>query len=281
MNGWTSPERRNDRYDIEEKFNALRFELCEAAEVKFQARGRNRFPFSRLFSVFETFPGPKSVLINHTQDQRFEMETGKLYFLPSGVDFEFDFQKTTHFLSFHFHLERYGAEVFAGERLFQCLADEDGTIPQLLALLRNEHPSLRQYWKLRQLLSAEISRLLPESAVPETDEDAARYARYAGLLRFLREEAHGALSIEDLAVVAGIPQQRLSREFPHDFGMTLKQYLARSVAARAEMLLRNPKIKVREVARKLRFRDEYYFSRFFRHETGASPSDYRKLIAHP
>ena len=274
MDEWIFPGRRLDRYDIEDEFNALRFELCEAADVAFTLRGRNRFTFSRLFLAHETAETERSVLVNHTGGERFEMEAGHLYFLPSGIDFEYDFRATTRFLSFHFHLERYGREVFAGETLCRAARDEAGRIPQLLALLQKTPFTLRDNWELRSLLSAEIARFLSEG---EGASDAERCARYSALLRFLREEAHGALSIEELAAVAGIPQQRLSREFPRDFGVTLKQYLARSVAARAEALLRNPALKVREAARLLRFRDEYYFSRFFKRETGSSPSDYRRF----
>jgi len=275
MGEWTFPGRRLDRYDIEAEFNALRLELCEAAEVAFTLHGRNRFTFSRLFLVCETAGAERGTLVNHTGNERFSMEAGCSYFLPSGIDFEYDFRETTRFLSFHFHLERYDREVFAGVAKCRELRDDAGTIPQLLALMRKKPFSLRDNWMLRSLLSAEIARVLPEGE--GSSEAAERYARYAGLLRFLREEAHGALSIEELAAVAGTPQQRLSREFPRDFGVTLKQYLARSVAARAEALLRNPAFKVREVARLLRFRDEYYFSRFFKRETGSSPSDYRRF----
>lgn len=274
MDGWTFPGRRNDRYDIEEEFNALRFELCESAEVAFTQHGRNRFSFSRLFFVFETGTEERSILIDHTGNRRFEMETGQAYFLPSGIDFEFDFHSSTHFFSFHFHLERYGRELLAGEAS-RAVRDDGGTIPELMRLMRKKPFSLRDGWELRSLLSSEIFRFLPPG---EGGGDAERFARYAGLLRFLREEAHGMVTVEELAAVAGIPPQKLSREFSHDFGVTLKRYLTRSVAARAEALLRDPGCKVREVAEALQFRDEYYFSRFFRRETGTSPSDYRKLV---
>ncbi len=266
---------RRDRYDIEDEFNALQLELCEVADVAFSVRGRNRFSFSRLFLTVAAEGEERSVLVNHTAGERFEMEPGNFYFLPSGIDFEFDFRPTTRFLSFHFHLRRHGREVFEGAR--HSLTGRSHAVGRLLELMRVEHLSLRGQWEFRSLLLGELAACLPEKE-PANNTEPERYSRYAKLLRFLREEAHGALSIEELAAVAGMPPDRLSREFSRDFALPLKRFLAQSVAARAAALLRDPACKVREVAKALKFRDEYYFSRFFKHETGASPGEYRKTV---
>ena len=68
----------------------------------------------------------------------------------------------------------------------------------------------------------------------------------------------------------------LSRNFSRDFGIPLKRYLIEILVAQGEKLLRDPELRLRDIARRLRFNDEYYFSNFFKRETGTSPSEYRR-----
>ena len=68
----------------------------------------------------------------------------------------------------------------------------------------------------------------------------------------------------------------LSNNFSRDIGIPLKKYLSNILLSRAELLLRNKELTVREIARLLNFNDEYYFSHFFRRQTGLAPGQYRK-----
>ncbi|UKI34755.1 MAG: helix-turn-helix domain-containing protein [Lentisphaeria bacterium] len=63
----------------------------------------------------------------------------------------------------------------------------------------------------------------------------------------------------------------LSRSFSRDTGITLKKYISHQLQLQAALLLRESRLSIKEIARKLNFNDEYYFSHFFKRESGVSP----------
>ena len=95
------------------------------------------------------------------------------------------------------------------------------------------------------------------------------------MLEYIRNEADAQTGIDDLAEVAGMSRDRLSRVFSRDAGISLKKYLERELIRQASHILISGK-NVRETAESLNFSSEYYFSRFFHKHTGSPPARYRK-----
>lgn len=84
---------------------------------------------------------------------------------------------------------------------------------------------------------------------------------------------HG-LTMAQLAARAGMKESTLCQVFRRGMGLTVKQYLNALIVQRAQEMLLSP-ILVKEIAWRLRFQDEYYFSRFFKRHVGLSPNEYR------
>jgi len=61
-------------------------------------------------------------------------------------------------------------------------------------------------------------------------------------------------------------------------GVTPLQYLTRLRLGRAAELLRENRLTVRAVARKVGYDDPYHFSRAFRQQFGHSPRDHRQNL---
>ena len=78
-----------------------------------------------------------------------------------------------------------------------------------------------------------------------------------------------------LAQLAGISYSALRTQFKRVQGETLKQFLTRVRLEQARLLLGDPRLTCKEVARRLNFSSEYEFSHFFRRATGNSPSQFR------
>ncbi|MCC7519515.1 MAG: helix-turn-helix transcriptional regulator [Verrucomicrobiae bacterium] len=62
------------------------------------------------------------------------------------------------------------------------------------------------------------------------------------------------------------------REAPHDYIQSRRVDLARE-------LLADQRLRVKEVAQRLHFSTEYYFSNFFRRKTGVSPTEFRAHLS--
>lgn len=76
---------------------------------------------------------------------------------------------------------------------------------------------------------------------------------------------------------AGVRREVFSRNFTHALGMTPKEYLVRHLMSKASSLLLNPNMRVSDIVKRLGVNDEFYFSRFFRHNSGLSPTEFRKI----
>lgn len=68
----------------------------------------------------------------------------------------------------------------------------------------------------------------------------------------------------------------LTKLFHARYGYTIYEYVLKKRMERAKELLENPDIKVLDIAKRLGYADNHYFSKAFRNYYGISPSQYRK-----
>ena len=86
------------------------------------------------------------------------------------------------------------------------------------------------------------------------------------------------LSLADVAKLSGLSYVQFIRRFKAYSGRTPSEYLNDMRIQRAKTLLADTGSMIREVAEACGFSDEYYFSNFFKKQTGYSPSAFRKTI---
>ena len=84
------------------------------------------------------------------------------------------------------------------------------------------------------------------------------------------------LNISDLGREIGLSPAQLTRVFKKAYKETPYQYFLSQKLAAACSLLRNTNLQIREIADRLRFSDEHYFSAVFHQKTGVSPKVYRR-----
>lgn len=93
--------------------------------------------------------------------------------------------------------------------------------------------------------------------------------------RFIEQNAFEDISLADISAIVGLNPFVCVRQFKHATGMSPYAYLLDCRAKEARQLLQTSKISVEEVANRTGFRDQAYFSRFFKRSTGLTPSEYR------
>jgi len=88
-----------------------------------------------------------------------------------------------------------------------------------------------------------------------------------------------AINLSAISEQLGISTSRLNEIFKTYTSMTPYQYYIHIKIHRAESLLEQEDLPIKEVAYKMGFDDQCYFSRLFKNKTGISPSDWKKFVS--
>jgi AraC-like DNA-binding protein len=138
-------------------------------------------------------------------------------------------------------------------------------------------PTANQLLRLEAWLLESISKVVPdlEGLIVE---HLRTHATFAGVFTLIEGKLGADLRIEELAQKHGTSLHAFSMSFNRNTGMTPKAYLKRRLNQEAILLLTNTDFKIKEIADKLKFYDEYHFSHFFSQMNGAPPLQYRKSM---
>ncbi|CUA83026.1 MULTISPECIES: helix-turn-helix transcriptional regulator [Pseudidiomarina] len=124
---------------------------------------------------------------------------------------------------------------------------------------------------LLQRIIAELPRLTSTLQVP-TEFDLA------ALERFMYDNSHRDLSLDDFAEFAGLSRYYFSKKFKQFTGTSPMRYFNQIRVKIACQLLDNSADSIRQISQQLGFEDPYYFSRLFKKTMGMSPQFYRQTI---
>ena len=93
--------------------------------------------------------------------------------------------------------------------------------------------------------------------------------------RYIREHIDGTLSLAEVAQVVAVSPAYLSQIFSQSVGGFV-EYINQQRIELACEYMRDPTMRVYEIALRVGFRDEKYFSKVFKRIVGVSPSEYRR-----
>lgn len=119
-------------------------------------------------------------------------------------------------------------------------------------------------------VARDFRRQSPGRAAPAKVEDAVQY---------MRRHVEGKLTLPALAEAVRLSPAHLSRTFREATGYTVIEYFNKLKIDRSKEFLAEG-WKIREIAQKLGFADEFYFSRLFKKLEGVSPSEFYSRIVH-
>jgi len=96
------------------------------------------------------------------------------------------------------------------------------------------------------------------------------------LAAFVEDRLDSSISVDDLAVVAGLSASYLGRAFKASFGESPQVYVLARRLRRARRLMQDASLPLSEVAARSGFADQAHFSRQFRRAHGVSPNRWRR-----
>lgn len=119
-------------------------------------------------------------------------------------------------------------------------------------------------------------------AIPELDKvisgHLATHMQFSKAFDTIEKNLGADLRMSVIARAHGTGVDAFSVAFSRSTGISPKEYLTRRINQEALSLVINTDLKMKEIADKLRFSDEFYFSRFFKKLNGCSPSVYRQKL---
>ena len=102
-----------------------------------------------------------------------------------------------------------------------------------------------------------------------------RTSLFQDAVAIVEQEYASDLSLDDIARRVASSRRQLQRAYAEIGGTTFREHLTRVRMERAAELLGDRGLTVREVARRVGYRQPAQFAKAFRRHVGAAPSDFR------
>jgi len=109
-----------------------------------------------------------------------------------------------------------------------------------------------------------------------TDSFAVEDAEFAGVLRYLRENACKGIRMVDITKATGMERRTLERRMKATLGRSPKEELMRIQIEEAKQLLSKSEMSIKNVSQSTGFASSRYFSRVFQARVGKTPGEFRQ-----
>lgn len=97
--------------------------------------------------------------------------------------------------------------------------------------------------------------------------------------RYIDAHVEDGFTVDELCDKLHLSRSGVFRHFQQSYGLTPCEYYQQRRLEAAQNLLRSSTMSVQEIAGKLQFADQRYFSGWFKKQTGMAPREYRKQPA--
>ena len=199
------------------------------------------------------------------------------YLLPPFCEIRHSLNESMLHLSIHFTATVSGNLTLTESKDTFFYGEDPETVEQIrttlasastlsLSLFFNE----LAYAKLRQVLTRDDSeRIMQLYRIPE----------FASLADHLKIHATARTRVEEMATFCSMKTDSFIKHFTRTTGRPPGKFLAGILTEKAISLLSDGNHSIKTVAYALEFCNEFYFSRFFKKQTGLAPSDYQSRFS--
>ena len=225
-------------------------------------------PHTRIYLVLD---GEASVNYN---GEHIPLLPGNIYILPAGTDFSCECKNVMKKIFFHVNVLRYNNYDILNS-YGRCIT------------LKNKEEDIKRVHKLlvkndvfSALLTKNIILSLLVEAIEQEGIELGSIEEYSHIVKRaisqIDKNLNASLRISDIADTLHISESRLQKDFKREIGLPIGKYINDQIMSRAQILLKNSDMSVKDVSDELGFCDQFYFSRRFSQCFGMSPLTYKK-----
>lgn len=206
-----------------------------------------------------------------------EIKPGWAYYLPGNTPVERRCSEPCHVLYFKFRCEWL--------RGIDPLLDRIGRAPTPIGRVNpdewqswrpaEQSISANQLFFLHAQIEVWMASILPDLETL-VGQHIKSHSTFHAIFTQVEEQLGADLRVCTLAKTYGTGLRAFSKAFTADIGISPKEYINRRLNQEAIALLLNSNLKIKEVADRLHFANEFYFSRFFSKLNGTAPARYRQ-----
>ena len=114
------------------------------------------------------------------------------------------------------------------------------------------------------------------SRIPEDSVSRVKRVYFNFMSEILRDRDMIKRTVGFYADLFGISENSLSNAVKEASNKTVMEWINKICIDNAKIMLRANRMSISEISHKVGFKDQSSFSRFFKHETGLTPAEYRK-----
>lgn len=226
-----------------------------------------RSPFHRLYFIL----GGSGTI--EGDNVSIDLLPGHVYLIPAGSTWSYSCD--SELIQFFIHLK---VNLTGGIDIFQncrdCLVLSYPTEEIRRAIDSVEKGSLGNIISFKSFIFDIIARFVIENQI-ELEQYIEKNMKYQELFRYIKSRQSAELKVSHVVDYMKTSHSALYKDLKSDTGYSIKYYINKHLTELSCELLLFTELSIKQIAWKLDFKDQYYFSRFFKKQTGSSPLDYR------
>lgn len=229
-------------------------------------------PYSRLYFVMRGDLSMIGQSGKESTEKEIRLKAGCCCIVPSGYSFTYSATDEVEHLYFHLQIRRSdGIDALGkiGSPMLTYSGDKDMT--ELLSACRGKD-KLSDIKAHLEILGA-IGHFIKTSGVDLGER--RRDAEVEAAIGIILAEPRLGIRLSNLAGRLHISKRTLTRKFKAVLGMTVGEYIEKTVLGLCEGDLLYSDLSLSEISEKYGFSDRFYFSRKFKEHYGTSPKKYR------
>ncbi len=207
-----------------------------------------------------------------TDTQKITLKPGNLYFIPFNSSFSCDCANRLEKLFFHINIPFLDKlDIFENLKEILCIPYPD--CDEMLRLYKGR--SIESLTMLKTRLYRDIAHIMDISGLYNFNIPTYN-SLTAEAIKCIERRLSSQLKVSDIALELSVSVRKLSALFSSEVGMSIGKYIANELLTKIKLCLISTDLSINEISDNYGFCDTSYFIRFFKKETGISPSKYRQ-----